>query len=55
MKKLKPRVSILSPEFTYRNAASTDVKKTWAEARKRAAQNVETVTKVVTPIRKVSK
>lgn len=31
---MKPRKSILSKDFVYRNAASTDVTKTWARAKR---------------------
>lgn len=39
---MKPRVPLTSKEFIYRNAASTDVRKTWADARKRAESPVTT-------------
>lgn len=32
---MKPPKSILEKSFRYRNSASTDVSKTWAEARKK--------------------
>lgn len=32
---MKPRISILNPEFKYRSAAATDVRETWRKARRR--------------------
>jgi len=52
MKKPKPRIGILDPSFRYKNAASTDIRKTFALARRRiAAENEVERTQKVTPIK----
>jgi len=49
---MKPRIPLTDPSFRYRNAASTDVRKTWANARRRiAAENETERTQKVTPIK----
>ena len=40
---MKPRVSILDREFKYRDSSKTDVRKTWAEAKKRLEQKLTNV------------
>ena len=50
---MKPRISILKPEFRYRNAASTDVRRTWANAKRRLALEAEAERAAkVTPIKR---
>jgi len=50
---MKPRIAISDPSFRYRNSASTSVKKTWAEARKRMRIEAERERELkVLPLRK---
>lgn len=38
---MKPRISILSPEFKYRDSARTDIRATFARIRREQRQAVE--------------
>lgn len=53
---MKPRIPITDPSFRYKNSAETDIRKTFANARRRMKSENETERAAkVTPIRKVSK
>jgi hypothetical protein len=53
---MKPRIPLTDPSFRYKNSASTDIRKTFALARRRQRDEAEKERAAkVTPIRKVGK
>lgn len=50
---MKPKTSILNQTFKYTNAASTDIRKTFARVRREQKANAAEVAVKVQPIKKV--